>query len=852
LQLPFDTNKKNQGAFVFYLILFFTGFSFLVFEVSWFRMLSFVIGATVSASTIVLVAFMSGFGMGAYFWGRKVFSSSDPLKLLFLLLVSIGVWGLLNYYFIIHVIPELYLALSANGFSGSLSEFIIFMCSVIALFIPAFLMGGILPVISKILIRSNTGLSIQMGKIYALETLGSTLGGFTTGFLLIGNLGQKNTIFIAVAVNLIIGGILLFLKKYYNSPGAMEIRPEVPDSTNLFNQKKVHENLKHPNLNKKTALLAAFICGFVVVGMQVIWFRIFKVYMTNTSYTFTLIASTVISGMFAGSCFYTRTSQKIKEQSNALLKLILYMGLFLLVGFFFLLNLPSLLFFPLGDLQETYIVRIIVIPLIASLCIIVPVTFISGYAFPLACTMYSSDYKNLGPGIGRILLSNTAGSVLGPLFAAYILIPFMGAALSVLVFLFVLLLFSLIISLNILIVKKHTPLKAIIIISTGIVLIVLLFRPALYILPPSFSRFEKKILAYKETVEGTYVVGQESHGQNTVLSTYVNNSAVIGSTYDAIKAVKMVGHIPFFAGLECKNALVIGFGIGVTASAIASHSEVKSIDCVELVAGLKDAAHYYNDLNNQVENDLRLKIYSGDGRHYLQSTSKKYDLISSDPTHPILGSGNIYTKEYFELCKNHLSKGGMVSQYLPLHKLLLKDLLGIIKTFHSVFPNATVWIGHYHAILIGSKGTLKIDFSKWTDAISKSTKDIYFYTNPYHVAACLILDSAQIEKTTKEIKINTDDRSYLEFFSFSSFKSENLTQNLLYLSQNRSGVNNVFYNIEDKMKMNRFIKGNVLLTEGLYYFLQGNTIRFGNNLNIACKENPEDEEFPFLIKFYFR
>jgi spermidine synthase len=845
-------NKQDQRFLLYYFLIFSTGFSFLVFEVSWFRMLSLVIGATVSASTIVLVAFMAGFGVGAYFWGKKIASGLNPIKLLYYLLIAIGAFGLINYFLITDFIPWLYLFFNDAGVSVSLSEFLVFLFSVAVLFFPAFLMGGILPVISKIIIHTNNMLSGQMGKIYSLETFGSTLGGFATGFFFIGNFGQKNTIFVAVSINLILAAIIFFSKKPYIISASDESTIGNPETKNQAKQKKITEDVNHSNINKKTAILAAFICGFVVVGMQVIWLRIFRVYMTNTSYTFTLIASMVILGMFAGSWFYSRRGGKIKEQPYALFKLILYMGFFLLLGFFILLKLPSLLFFPLGSLQETYIIRIIVIPLIASLFIIIPVTFISGYVFPLACTMYTSNYKDISRSIGRILLSNTAGSVLGPLFAAYILIPFMGAGLSVIVFLFILLLFSLAILLKIQTIKKVNTLKLFIIVSISITLVVLVFRPNVYILPPSFSKYQKEILAYKETVEGTYVVGKESNEGTTVLSTYVNNSSVIGSTYDAIKAVKMVGHIPFFSGLQCKNALVIGFGIGVTTSAIASHPEVKSIDCVELVAGLKDAAHYYSNLNNNIENESRLKIYSGDGRHYLQSTSKKYDLISSDPTHPILGSGNIYTKEYFELCKSRLNNGGMVSQYLPLHKLLLKDLLGIIKTFHSVFPDATVWIGHYHAILIGSNGSMKIDFSKWTDNISKSTKEIYFYTNPYHVAACLVMDSTQIVKTTKDIKINTDDCSYVEFFSFASFNSDNLTKNLQYLSQNRAGIDKVFYNIDDKIKMSRFIQGNVLLTDGLYYFLQGNPNGFRNKLEAACKENPEDEEFPFLIKFYFR
>ncbi|MFH0893936.1 MAG: fused MFS/spermidine synthase [Bacteroidota bacterium] len=836
-------NKRSQELLPFYFIIFFTGFSFLVFEVSWFRMLSLVMGATVSASTLVLVSFMAGFGVGAHFWGKKATSAKRPLAMLYYLFVAIGSLGFLNYFLIGKMLPAL---------SMSLSPFLLFLISLCILFLPAFLMGGVLPVVSRIVISSGKNLAAKVGRLYAFETLGSTVGGFLCGFLLIGSIGQKNTILVAVVVNLLLAAVLLVAKRWIQLPEEEVAPVPILNADKKGKQKKPAAKTSNPALNRQAALMAAFTCGFVVVGMQVVWLRIFRIYMTNTSYTFSLIASVVILGMFTGSWLFSRRGNKIKEYSFHLLKQLLWLGFFLLAGFFMLSNLPSLLFFPLGGLQEIHVVRIIVIPLLSSLLIIVPVTLISGYIFPMACTLYTSNYKEVSSSIGRVLLFNTLGSVAGPLMAAYVLIPYIGAALSVIAFLLILLLFALLIAFRVQSVKKLNTLKLSLTGAMIIVIMVLVVRPTVYILPPSFSKYQKKILAYKETVEGTYVVGQEAEGDNIVMSTYVNNSSVIGSTYDAIKAVKMIGHIPFFAGLKCNDALVVGFGIGVTTSAIASHPEVKSIECVELVDGLKNAAHYYSDLNNNIIDDPRLKVYSGDGRHYLQTSRKKYDLISSDPTHPILGSGSIYTQEYFELCRQHLNPGGMVSQYLPLHKLRLQDFMGIIKTFHSVFPDATVWIGHYHAILIGSNGNMKIDFAQWTENIKKSAKDIYFYTNPYHVAACLVLDSAQIEKLTRDIKINTDDCSYVEFFSFSSFDSDNLVKNLKYLSENRGGLYNVFRNIPDRAMMERFIRGNMLLTEGLHSFLQDDMAGYRKKLEAACAANPEDEEFPFLIKFHFR
>jgi len=341
------------------------------------------------------------------------------------------------------------------------------------------------------------------------------------------------------------------------------------------------------------------------------------------------------------------------------------------------------------------------------------------------------------------------------------------------------------------------------------------------------------------------------NNKSEVKTAYVNNAVVIGSTYDAIKAVKMIGHIPFFIGLECEEVLVVGFGIGVTTSTIASHDEVKSIDCVELASGLKDAAKFFSDINSNIINDPRLNFIAGDGRHFLQRTNKKYDLISSDPTHPILGSANLYSQEYFELCKAHLTENGMVSQYLPLHKLRPQDFQGIIKTFQSVFSEATVWLGHTHAILIGSKTPINIDFDKWEQNIASIGRDPVFYSNPYHLAASLMLDKTQIGQIDLEIKIDTDDLSYLEFFKASCFDDDNLNKNLVFLSNNRTDLNLIFSAIDDTEQMNRFIAGSKHFIQSSIYFQEGQQQKSLDELRKAVRVNPENQEYPFLIKFYF-
>jgi len=653
----------------------------------------------------------------------------------------------------------------------------------------------------------------------------------------LGLVGQKYTFYTAISLNFLLGLILLYISKYNKRNVHYVIE-------NNYKSNKINQSA-FPN----SALSATFVFGFAILALQILWIRIFKTYFTNTSYTFALITAFVILGLSIGSWIFRQNGQKIKNTETALIKLLTAAGFLSVFGLIFLYKLPELLLFPFGEEAGNQWIRLILLPAIASILVILPPTIISGFAFPLASKIYSNKIEETGKNLGKILMYNTIGSVIGPLAATYFLIPILGVGKSILI---IIALFSATAFFLLKHVKiKNNSLKYLLIGKFFIILLIVIFSDTLQFVPPSVTKFKSQITEYKETVEATITVVHEAEKRLFGNSTFVNNSAVIGSSYDAVKAVKMIGHLPFFAGLKCKNVLIIGYGIGITSSAIASHPEVEHIDCIELAKPLVESAHLYSDLNKNVQFDPRFLLVSGDGRHFLQASKQKYDLISSDPTHPVLGSGNLYTQEFFQECYQHLNQGGMVSQYLPLHKLRLEDLLGIIKTFHSVFDNSSVWLGQFHAILIGRKGNEKIDFPAWKSKIENMPKDDYFYLDAYHIAVNAILDKTKIEELTKSAKINCDNRSYTEFFSFDCFDSQNIYINFKYLTDNRCKPKKLFENIDNLSLFEKYLQGNKKLNESIYFSLTGDRNQSLLSLQKAVLLNPEDQEYPFLIKYNY-
>jgi spermidine synthase len=365
------------------------------------------------------------------------------------------------------------------------------------------------------------------------------------------------------------------------------------------------------------------------------------------------------------------------------------------------------------------------------------------------------------------------------------------------------------------------------------------------LLPPSLFRAagrHDRVLFYRETAAGSVVASEDLN--TGIRACYVNNSPVCGTTYDALKAVKMLGHLPFLVNPRARQVLVVGFGIGVTASALARHG-AETIDCVEICPGVRDAAVYFAAYNRYVLRDPKVKFIPGDGRNVLLLSRKKYDVISCDPTHPTLGCGNLYTREYFELYRQRLNPGGVVSQYLPLHKLTTEEFRSLVRTFASAFPHATVWLGHSHGILLGSDREFRLDFKDLRDFLARTGDDIL--DDPYLFATALIMDEKAVAEFVRGAPLHCDDRPFLEFFDPQSLRPENWELNLAQIMSRRSDPVIAFSGIpEDTLRQyrsgqNRFIAGLICQSRG---DLPGMLAEY----KIGNTENPQNRELKLFLE----
>ena len=156
---------------------------------------------------------------------------------------------------------------------------------------------------------------------------------------------------------------------------------------------------------------------------------------------------------------------------------------------------------------------------------------------------------------------------------------------------------------------------------------------------------------------------------------------------------RMLGHVPALIHPRPRSILIVGVGAGVTAGALSIHPEVERIVICEIEPVVPISARtYFGKENHHVFDDPRIQLVFDDARHFLQTTTEKFDIITSDPIHPwVRGAATLYSLEYLTLAKEHLTPGGVVTQWIPLYETDERSVKSEIGTFAKVFPDTTLW-----------------------------------------------------------------------------------------------------------------------------------------------------------------
>jgi len=682
---------------------------------------------------------------------------------------------------------EIALLLSDITNHSALLNFSRFIIAFSILLIPSVAMGMTLPILHKGLFHFDDFFTRSLGTLYGWNTLGAVSGVLLSEFLFINYFGIKGTALSACLLNFTAAFILMRL--FYEEP----IKFEGDKNNDKFNFSQIKQIRGY--------ILPPFLTGFLLLALEIIWFRYLLLSKPGTSVTFAIMLSTILAGIGLGGLIATR----IKNQKTSLHPLIVNLSLIAAISVvvsFFLHHVLIMYFLVEVKSQLAYFI-------LSAIVLMLPTSIISGLLFPLYGEIL---YKNLAvptQASGLLTLFNTAGAAIGSAFATFFLLPLFGIENSILILALGYVFVSLLIVINQGI--KTNILNTYIKPST-IMLLVLIFFPhgsltkEYRIISKEYFPDMKLVQLREGLNETIQYFKYEFLGEPLHFNLVTNSISMSGTGFDAKRYMKMFAYLPYILKDNIQHVLQISYGVGNTAEAITKIDTLIKFDVVDISEDVLELSTIVHDTTGIYPlRNKKTKIHIEDGRFFLQTTRHKYDLITGEPPPPkIAGVVNLYTKEYFDLIYGKLNPGGIATYWLPVNQLSELDTLAIIKSFCLAFTDCSLWNGaRLEFILMGSRGGINPisteRFRKiWDSEIGTDLKLIGI-EQPGLIGTMFLADNEILSNLTEKVAPVTDNYphrisiTYEKVLYFSKLYKDFLDINRRYVAfDNSQYINAIF------------------------------------------------------------
>lgn len=632
-------------CFAFFVL---SGFCGLVYEVIWVRLAMADFGVNTALVSIVLSVFMAGLGLGS--WGarfvlrNRLSSPGSALRAYAAIELFIGLSALL--------VPielragrQILLHQSFGAWQSSAYFVVAGFLVALALLPWCAAMGSTFPLLMAAIRKAGTtGSESSFSLLYVANVLGASVGTLASAFVLIELLGFQGTLFVAGALNLLIALLAVRL-------GARQHPSSLENAASVAAARPLNGNRFSRNLS----LLLLFISGLVSMGMEVVWIRQFTPYLGTVVYTFAEILAVYLVGTLLGSRDY-RQWARTHEPGDSRKTWTLFAASALIPV---LAADPLLHFFP----SSMDPLRLISIFFFCS---------IAGFLTPL---LVDSSSQGDPAAAGTAYAVNIAGCLLGPLITSFVLLPALGerwtaACLALPLFA---------VAGTLATRKPPSPDKTKSRFHPAVVFVLCVILAA--VLFASSHDYESSFQDRRVRRDYTATVIATGTGfQRRIL---VNG---IGMTFLS-PITKDIVHLPLaLLPQRPRNGLVICFGMGTSfRSMVAWGIPTTAVDLVPSVPAMFD---YFHADAASVATAPGARIVTDDGRRFLDGSSNLYDVIVVDPPPPVQAAGSslLYSHEFNELIKQHLTAGGIFQSWYPDTGADASTAASIAKALRESFP----------------------------------------------------------------------------------------------------------------------------------------------------------------------
>lgn len=759
------------------LCFFLSGAAALILQVLWTRMLGLVFGATALAVSTTLTAFMGGLALGAFLGGRIAPKLKRPLLAFALLETAVGAYGLLVPG-LLSWMPEVQQLMGASlgeSFIGySLVRFIVVG---LVLLLPTTAMGATLPILSEGVVKIGRDVASKVGELYSANTFGAVAGAFFAGFVLIPSFGIQFTVYFAAAIDLIVA---LFVLGLWRAAGGDRFllsaaRAGTPDEVLALLEPVEVEDVTR--VNQKLALLAFALSGAAAMALEVLWSRAVGVVIGASTYAFTLILVTFLLGLSVGAAWMTRRVDRVKRPVLWLAWVQVLVGALAVAGTNLVDRMPHLLHAAARS-EDVTMTFIYFANFAISALVMLPATLVLGAVMPLVVRIlapHGADHA--GPIVGRAYSLNTLGAILGSFAGGFILLPLFGvqsglkiaAGTSVLV--------------GVALAFSTRPLPKVALGVAGLAAALIAVEPTwnvpawtsglfrFYLARSVYSEgweWSGKLLYHRDGIATTVTVEGSEEGPGVSLKV---NGKVDASDVGDMPTQILSGLLPILVHPPAKKVLVIGYGSGVTPGAVLE-APVERVDLVEIEEAVLEASNrFFSHVNNKPFEDPRFFPHVDDGRNFLLTRERTYDVIISEPSNPwMTGASSLFTTDFFNIAKSRLAEDGVFLQWLQLYELSTENVEALFSTFRSVFPHTVVLTPSPRSndtLVLGSRRPIQFD----RDNLLRVLDDpkLRAELTRAEIAAAedfiglYIMGDAELSEIAKRGQLNTDDNALIEF-----------------------------------------------------------------------------------------
>jgi spermidine synthase len=268
-----------------------------------------------------------------------------------------------------------------------------------------------------------------------------------------------------------------------------------------------------------------------------------------------------------------------------------------------------------------------------------------GAVAPYAIRLGVTSLEEAGRVSGRLYAISTAGSLVGTLSSALLLIPLLGTRRT---FLFFALAIAIVAVLGLRPARRYAAVPAAIL--------------ALIALPVGTLKADAGSgrVIYETDTEYQYARVVERDDGSRVLelnegqaqhSLYRPGTVLTGGYWDAMLALPFAG-----LGRPPRRVAILGNAAGTMARAYGRFFPRAEIDGVEIDAELSEIGRRYFALGD----GPRLTLHHEDARPFLRRSDGDYDVIAIDAYRQPYIPFYLATREFFELCRDRLAPGGVI------------------------------------------------------------------------------------------------------------------------------------------------------------------------------------------------